>query len=123
MKKEIIYHLFKPEDLLVSTIQKIVSQKKVKKAVVMSFLGSATKIKLSNLINKSGDPEKKPIIYEGVFEIISVSGHVIPLDDKTIRTHIHITFADENANVFGCHLDEATLYTGGFLFLEIIDYI
>ena len=123
MKKEILYHLFNPDDLLVSTVQKIVSQKKIKRAVVLSFLGSAKNIKLSNLINKSGDPDKKPINYEGVFEIVSVSGHVIPLEDKTIRTHIHITFSDEDGNVFGGHLDEATLYTGGYLFLEIMDYI
>ena len=63
MKKEILYHLFNPDDLLVSTVQKIVSQKKIKRAVVLSFLGSAKSIKLSNLINKSGDPDKRPINY------------------------------------------------------------
>ena len=111
MREQIIYHLFGPNDLLIDTIQKIAFDNKIKKAVVLSFIGSAKKVSLSNLKDSKDKPEKSQISLEGTFEIISMTGHIIPVTGDKIRVHMHITLAKEDGSVFGGHLDEAILYT------------
>ena len=50
-----------------------------------------------------------------------MTGHIIPVTGDKIRVHMHITLAKEDGSVFGGHLDEAILYTGGYLFLKVLE--
>ena len=122
MAGEILYHLFNPGDLLIENIQQIAQKNKIRKAVVLSFIGSAKDVCLSNLtMGKNKSLEKTPIKLNKTFEIISMTGHIIPLEDNNTRVHMHITLADNKGNVIGGHLDEATILTGGYLFLKILE--
>ena len=62
MAEEILYHLFNPGDLLIENIQQIAQKNKIRKAVVLSFIGSAKDVCLSNLtMGKNKSLEKTPI--------------------------------------------------------------
>ena len=122
MPGKILYHFFNPEDLLIETIQQIAKKNKIRKAIVLSFIGSTNEVCLSNLtMGKNKALKKTPIKLDKALEIISMTGHIIPLEANNIRVHMHITLADNNGHVIGGHLDEATILTGGYLFMEILE--
>ena len=122
MAGEILYHFFNPGDLLINNIQQIAQKNKIRKAVVLSFIGSTKEVCLSNLtLGKNKSLEKTPIKLNKTLEVISMTGHIIPLEDNNTRVHMHITLADNKGNVIGGHLDEATILTGGYLFLKILE--
>jgi len=119
---EILYHFFNPGDLLINNIQQIAQKNNIRKAVVLSFIGSTKEVCLSNLtLGKNKSLEKTPIKLNKTLEVISMTGHIIPLEDNNTRVHMHITLADNNGHVIGGHLDEATILTGGYLFMEILE--
>ena len=130
MREQIIYRLFGSNDLLIDNIQKIASDNKIKKAVILSFIGSAKKVSLSNLKDSKDKPEKSSISLEGTFEIISMTGHIIPIAADKIRVHMHITLAKEDGSSEKTYVTEeqgkisfSPLSDEDILYLEQLDSI
>jgi uncharacterized protein len=98
----------KPGEDLKQSIQKFVQQNNIEAGWVVTCAGSLTKasIRLANQPNTN--------VYEGHFEILSLSGTV-----SVNGSHLHISVADSTGNCIGGHLTEGSIiYTTAEIILQ-----
>ena len=58
--------------------------------------------------------------FEGAYEVVSLTG-TINTKDGEFYTHLHMSAADVNANVFGGHLVDATVSSTSEMVIRILD--
>ena len=58
--------------------------------------------------------------FEGAYEVVSLTG-TINTKDGEFYTHLHMSAADVNANVFGGHLVDATVSATSEMVIRILD--
>jgi len=101
----------KPGQDLKQSIQTFVQQNKIEAGWIVTCAGSLTKasIRLANQPNTT--------VYEGHFEIVSLSGTV-----SVNGSHIHISIADSTGKCIGGHLtDGSIIYTTAEIILQQSD--
>ena len=70
------------------------------------------------------DVDKKDYIrksFPGDYEILSISGN-ISIKEGNRFIHTHVTFSDENFNVFGGHLFDAKIAAAGEFMINTCDF-
>lgn len=93
-----------PGELFLESLQRAIQEEKIRAGVVISGIGSLSVCKI-HVVNAGYPPNlltrvQKYYEYKGSIELLSVQG--IIADGEP---HLHITFADENQNVHGGHLE------------------
>jgi predicted DNA-binding protein with PD1-like motif len=113
----------KPKDEIREKIEEVMKHNGLKKAVILSGIGSVFEATFFGVKKNSSLPfgkDKITIIKEtGPFEILTLEGNILPAGDKLI-SHIHITLGAYDGSILGGHLDRAIVYTTLELFLAEI---
>lgn len=97
---------------------KIVAKKENIKLAYLTGIGAAGKITAG--VFDTQEKAFKGQTWKGDLEIVSIAGNINTMDGETY-THFHISFSDEQGNVFGGHLTEAVISGTGELVLTEID--
>ena len=58
--------------------------------------------------------------FEGAYEVVSLTGTINTMNGE-FYTHLHMSAADVNANVYGGHLVDATISATGEMVIRILD--
>lgn len=58
--------------------------------------------------------------FEGAYEVVSLTGTINTMNGE-FYTHLHMSAADVNANVYGGHLVNATISATGEMVIRILD--
>src|SRR4051812_17103933 len=85
----------KPGDDLKQSLDKIITDHKIKAACIITCVGSLEKV----MIRFANKPEANSLI--GKFEIVSLTGTL-----STSGSHVHISISDETGRTFGGQLKE-----------------
>lgn len=114
---------FTAGEKLVSGLDEFARANGITSAVIVSCIGSVTNLKLHNLcgVPDGGEPDFEDHDIATVLEIVSAEGHIAPLPDGDIRTHVHIVAARPSGEVIGGHCVDATICTSGYMFLQVIE--
>ena len=117
-----LYRRFEAGESLIEGLESLALSEGIREAAVTSCIGSLSQLKLRNLCDrKEGVPEfERQIIHENL-ELVSAEGYVQPLEDGGIRVHIHVAAARPSGEMVGGHCEDATCFTGAFMYLQIIE--
>ena len=120
---KLVSHRFAPGQKLVSGLASFAEANRITRAVIVSCIGSVTDLRLRNLsgFDPNGNPQFQDHDLSEVMEIVSAEGNIVPLPDGGIRTHIHVVAARPSGEVIGGHCEEATICTGGYMFLHVLE--
>ena len=120
----VIYHRFGPDESLVAGLEEFALQHGIREAAITSCIGSLRQLQLRNLCRyEDGAPEFERSALEENLELVSAEGYIQPLPDSEpgIRVHIHLAAARPSGEMVGGHCEEATTFTGAFMYLHILD--
>ncbi len=119
---DIIYRKFQAGESLVETLDSLARAEGIREAIVTSCIGSLSELKLRNLCSwEEGAPEFQKHIITETLEVVSAEGYIQPLPDGGLRVHIHIAAARPSGEMIGGHCEEATLLSGAFMYLHVIE--
>jgi predicted DNA-binding protein with PD1-like motif len=120
---KLVSYRFTPGQKLVSGLASFAEANGITSAVIVSCIGSVTDLRLHNLggIDAEGAFQFEDHHLSEVMEIVSAEGHIVPTPDGGIRTHIHVVAAKPSGTVIGGHCEEATICTGGYMFLQVLE--
>ncbi len=119
-----VYHQFGPGEAFVAGLEQFALDHGIREAAVTSCIGSFRQLNLRNLCRyDEGNPEFERSSLNENLELVSAEGYIQPLPDSEsgIRAHIHIAAARPSGEMIGGHCEEATTFTGAFLYLHILD--
>jgi uncharacterized protein len=121
----LLVHRFSPGDRLVSGLDEFAKANGITSAVIVSCIGSITNLELHNLCGRSDDGEFEHQDHDisTVLEIISAEGSIAPQPEGGIRTHVHIAVAKPSGEMIGGHCVDATIYTGGYMYLQVMGQV
>ena len=118
----IIYRRFGPDEPLVAGLEQFALSEGITEAAITSCIGSLNQLRLRNLCER--DPEGNPVFERTVLdenlELVSAEGYIQPLPEGGIRVHIHLAAARPSGQMTGGHCEEATTYTGAFMYLHVL---
>ena len=119
---DIIYRRFEAGESLLQTLESLAQSNGIREAIVTSCIGSLSELKLRNLCSwEEGSPEFQRRRIAEPLEIVSAEGYIQPLPDGGLRVHIHIAAARSSGEMVGGHCEDATLLSGAFMYLHIIE--
>ena len=119
---DIIYRRFEAGESLLQTLESLAQSNGIREAIVTSCIGSLSELKLRNLCSwEEGSPEFQRHRIAESLEIVSAEGYIQPLPDGGLRVHIHIAAARSSGEMVGGHCEDATLLSGAFMYLHIIE--
>jgi len=117
-----LYRRFEAGESLIEGLEALALSEGIREAAVTSCIGSLSQLKLRNLCDrKEGVPEFERQIINENLELVSAEGYVQPLEDGGIRVHIHVAAARPSGEMVGGHCEDATCFTGAFMYLQIIE--
>ena len=120
----IIYRRFGPDEPLVATLEKFALEHGIREAAITSCIGSLRLLNLRNLCRyEDGAPEFERATIDENLELVSAEGYIQPLPESEsgIRVHIHLAAARPSGEMLGGHCEEATTFTGAFMYLHILE--
>ena len=120
----IVYRRFEAGEALVGGLERFAREQGIREAAITSCIGSLRELRLRNLCGFDADnaPEFERNIIAENLELVSADGYVQPLPDGDgIRVHIHLAAARPSGEMVGGHCEEATTFTGAFMYLHILD--
>ena len=118
----ILYRRFEAGESLIEGLESLALSEGIREAAVMSCIGSLSQLKLRNLCDrKEGVPEFERQTINENLELVSAEGYIQPSDDGGIRVHIHVAAARPSGEMVGGHCEDATCFTGGFMYLQVIE--
>ena len=119
----IIYRRFGPSESLVGDLEAFALSEGITEAAITSCIGSLRQLRLRNLCEH--DAEGAPVFERNVLdenlELVSAEGYIQPLPEGGIRVHVHLAAARPSGEMVGGHCEEATTYTGAFMYLHVLD--
>lgn len=119
-----VYHRYGPGEALVAGLEQFALEHGIREAAITSCIGSLRQLHLRNLCRYEDDaPEFERSIIDENLELVSAEGYIQPLPDSEsgIRVHIHLAAARPSGEMVGGHCEEATTFTGAFMYLHILD--
>ena len=117
-----LYRRFEAGESLIEGLESLALSEGIREATVTSCIGSLSQLKLRNLCDrKGGVPEFVRQIINENLELVSAEGYVQPLEEGGIRVHIHVAAARPSGEMVGGHCEDATCFTGAFMYLQIIE--
>ena len=119
----IIYRRFGPGESLVGDLEAFALSHGITEAAITSCIGSLRQLRLRNLCehDAEGDPVFERTLLDENLELVSAEGYIQPLPEGGIRVHIHLAAARPSGEMVGGHCEEATTYTGAFMYLHVLD--
>ncbi|MXY20952.1 MAG: DNA-binding protein [Dehalococcoidia bacterium] len=119
----IIYRRFEAGESLVGGLETFALEEGIKEAAITSCIGSFRQLRLRNLCrhDAEGLPEFERSLLDENLELVSAEGYIQPLPEGGIRVHIHVAAARPSGEMVGGHCEEATTYTGAFMYLHVLD--
>ncbi|MBC8280572.1 MAG: DNA-binding protein [Chloroflexi bacterium] len=119
---DIVYRKFEAGESLVQTLESLARANGIREAIVTSCIGSLSQLKLRNLCAwEEGAPEFQRHVLDETLEVVSAEGYIQPLPDGGLRVHIHIAAARPSGEMIGGHCEDATLLSGAFMYLHVIE--
>ena len=113
----------RPKEELRAKIEEVMSTNNIKRAVVLSGIGSIFEATFFGVVPNSPLPfgqDKITVIRKtGPFEVLTMEGNILPMEEKLIP-HLHVTLGASDGSVIGGHLDRGIVYTTLELFLAEI---
>ncbi len=122
-KSKIIYRRFRAGESLVRDLESFALSEGIREAAITSCIGSLRRLKLRNLCrhDAEGAPQFERSVLDENLELVSAEGYIQPLPEGGIRAHIHLAAARPSGEMVGGHCEEATTYTGAFMYLHVLD--
>ena len=118
----ILYRRFQPGESLINDLEALALSEGIREAVITSCIGSFSQLKLRNLCRfVAGSPEVQRQTIDENLELVSAEGYIQPLPDGGIRVHIHVSAARPSGEMVGGHCEDATIFTGAFMYLQVIE--
>jgi len=118
----IVYRRFQPGESLIKDLEALARSEGIREAIITSCIGSLSQLKLRNLCGyEEGVPDFQRQVVDETLELVSAEGYVQPLPDGGIRVHIHVAAARPSGEVVGGHCEDATVLTGAFMYLQVIE--
>ena len=120
----VVYRRFGPSESLVADLEAFALAEGIREAAITSCIGSLRQLRLRNLCRyDEGAPEFERTVIDENLELVSAEGYIQPLPDSDsgIRVHIHLAAARPSGEMVGGHCEEATSFTGAFMYLHILD--
>ena len=118
----IVYHRLEAGESLIEGLESLALSEGIREAAVISCIGSLSQLKRRNLCGrKEGVSEHERETINENLELVSAEGYIQPLDDGGIRVHIHIAAARPSGEMVGGHCEDATCFTGAFMYLQVIE--
>ena len=119
----IIYRRFEAGTSLVGDLEAFAQEEGIKEAAITSCIGSLRQLRLRNLCghDAEGSPEFERNVLDDNLELVSAEGYIQPFPEGGIRVHIHVAAARPSGEMVGGHCEEATTYTGAFMYLHVLD--
>ena len=118
----IIYHRFQPGESIINDLESLARSEGIREAIITSCIGSFSQSKLRNLCGyEEGVPEFQRQVIDENLELVSAEGYIQPLPDGGMRVHIHVAAARPSGEVVGGHCEDATIFTGAFMYLQVIE--
>lgn len=120
----IVYRRFEAGEALVGGLERFAREQGIREAAITSCIGSLRELRLRNLCGFDADdaPEFERTTIAENLEMVSAEGYVQPLPEgEGIRVHIHLAAARPSGEMVGGHCEEATTFTGAFMYLHILD--
>ena len=119
---DIVYRKFDAGESLVETLESLARANGIREAIVTSCIGSFRNLKLRNLCAwEEGSPEFQRQEIDETMELVSAEGYIQPLPDGGLRVHIHVAAARPNGEMVGGHCEDATLLSGAFMYLQVLE--
>ena len=121
-KSRIIYHRFQPGESLNGALEDLAHSEGIREAIITSCIGSFTQLKLRNLCRRDekGPDFNRHTINE-TLELVSAVGDVQILPEGGMREHIHAAAARPSGEIIGGHCEDATIFAGAFMYLQIVE--
>lgn len=118
----IVYRRFQPGESLIEALESLARSEGIREAIVTSCIGSLSQLKLRNLCGyEDGSPEFQRQVIDETLELVSAEGYIQPLPEGGIRVHIHVAAARPSGEMVGGHCEDATAFTGAFMYLQVIE--
>ena len=118
----IVYRRFQPGESLIEDLESLARSEGIREAIVTSCIGSLSQLKLRNLCGyEEGVPDFQRQVIDENLELVSAEGYVQPLPEGGIRVHIHVAAARPSGEMVGGHCEDATVFTGAFMYLQVIE--
>ncbi len=119
----IIYRRFQASESLVGDLESFALSEGIREAAIVSCIGSLRQLRLRNLCghDAGGAAEFERTVLDENLELVSAEGYIQPLQEGGIRVHIHVAAARPSGEMVGGHCEEATTYTGAFMYLHVLE--
>ena len=118
----IVYLRLEAGQSLIEELESLAHSEGIREAAVISCIGSLSQLKRRNLCGReNGVTQHERETINEVLELVSAEGYVQPAEDGGIRVHIHIAAARPSGEIIGGHCEDATCFTGAYLYLQVIE--
>ena len=118
----IVYRRFQPGESLIEDLETLARSEGIREAIITSCIGSLSTLKLRNLCGyEESVPEFQRQVIDDTLELVSAEGYIQPLPEGGIRVHIHVAAARPSGEMVGGHCEDATVFTGAFMYLQVIE--
>ena len=119
----IVYRRFQAGESLIADLESFALAEGITEAAITSCIGSLRQLRLRNLCqhDEDGSPEFERTVIDENLELVSAEGYIQPLPDGGIRVHIHVAAARPSGEMVGGHCEDATTFTGAFMYLHVMD--
>jgi predicted DNA-binding protein with PD1-like motif len=119
----IVYRRFQPGESLVTDLESFALGEGITEAAITSCIGSLRQLKLRNLCrhDESGSSEFQRTTIDENLELVSAEGYIQPMPEGGIRVHIHVAAARPSGEMVGGHCEDATTFTGAFMYLQVME--
>ena len=117
-----LYRRFEPGESIIAGLEALAVSEGIREAVITSCIGSFSQLKLRNLCRRvEGTPEFQRQTIDENLELVSAEGYIQPLPEGGVRVHIHVSAARPSGEMVGGHCEDATIFTGAFMYLHVIE--
>jgi predicted DNA-binding protein with PD1-like motif len=118
----VLYRKFQAGESLVDTLESLARANGIREAILTSCIGSLSELKLRNLCSwGEGSPEFQRQVLNETLELVSAEGYIQPLPDGGLRVHVHVAAARPSGEMIGGHCEDATLLSGAFMYLQVLE--
>lgn len=117
-----VYHRFQPGESLIQALESLARSEGIREAIITSCIGSFSQLKLRNLCRyDEGVPEFQRQTIDENLELVSAEGYIQPLPEGGMRVHVHVATSRPSGEMIGGHCEDATIFTGAFMYLQVIE--
>jgi predicted DNA-binding protein with PD1-like motif len=105
-----------PDEDLFKSLERIAQDRRIKRGVIISAIGSLKNVALRNVKQRTGLPvrteDTNEIEETGPFELLCLEGNLFPSEGKDeLIVHLHVMLGSPSGSVMGGHLLKATTFT------------